>query len=145
MATKEQYEYDDVGNKIKESFSGPDGKLLGSAEYRYDENGNLLEIKGFEEDGTLSFVNAYEYDSQNRVTLEIRRAPYENIQYKNFYTYNDRGEVIEELMYDERGRLSFFSHYEFSYDDKGNWIQKIEFKDYRPTLLIERKITYYDE
>jgi hypothetical protein len=57
-----EYEYDDYGNVLKESYSHKDGSVYTWNEYEYDSAGNTLKETRYEEDGIDKWWE-YEYNS----------------------------------------------------------------------------------
>lgn len=51
--------------------------------------------------------------------------------------YDDKGNIIETIILQDK----FSNQYEF--DEVGNWIRKMHFKNGVPTIIIIRTISYY--
>lgn len=128
---------------------------------KYDEKGNLLEEIFHRKEGQEKF--SYKYDQKGN---RIEHTAYD-IKYS--YQYNDKGQVIEENIHDEMDKISTktiikydkkgnfikkTAHYldvstkenytyQYTYDQKGNWVKRIEYKDKNPIQITERVIEYY--
>lgn len=105
----------------------------------YDENGRMKTWCNWERcaegcDGCTSYI----YDDQGRLVKEQHRHRYSN-GYKE-YIYNEEGYVSD--------YIDFFvtkehTHYEYTYDNHGNWLTRKSFNNGMYNLTI-RKITYYE-
>ena len=52
--------------------------------------------------------------------------------------------ITEELTYNTQGKLIEKINYEYKYDEKGNWIERLEFNLDIPQIITTRKIHYFD-
>ncbi|WP_435578644.1 hypothetical protein [Gilvibacter sp.] len=96
----------------------------------YGEYGISRELS-YKDSSTIDAVIDYSYDDSGRIIQEIRRSA-SGRETVSTYSYNEQGDVIAY----KKGRVSFT--YEYTYDDKGNWIIKIE----RPRVgSVERVFT----
>lgn len=86
-------------------------------------------------------VKTFEYDNHGRLITVV----WTNLETKitSVDKYNDKNEVIEHYNKNDFQRgiveLKFFKYY---YDNNGNWIQRIELINSKPTTISERKIEY---
>ena len=139
-------QYDNNGNKIKYTHYDVDGSILETWAYIYDAKGNLIE--------------EHEYDSYFDTMMYGLGPPY------TLYKYNDNGNLTERehhsgiwtdkqiLVYDDSGNLieeknqtsigQMDTYYEYEFDEKGNWIKRITFKNQIPESIEERKYEYYE-
>ena len=121
LFSKYTYKYDDKGNKLEENFFNSDGSLSSKYTYKYDDKGNQIEGNSFNSDGRLSFKYTYKYD--------------------------DKGNQIEENSFNSDGNLDDKYTYKYTYDQQGNWIQRIAYKVKngveKPSQIVERTIEYY--
>ena len=52
--------------------------------------------------------------------------------------------MIKEIKYyDGKGTFLEERNYEYKFDDKGNWVERIEYINQFPKGFLEREITYY--
>lgn len=58
------------------------------------------------------------------------------------YSYDDKGNVTEERIYDSYGRLLSEKTYKYKYDNNRNWVKKSVYIDKKLFETIERTIEY---
>ena len=96
-----------------------EGKVTHIAfKYYYDENGREID-------------NIY-YDAQGSITSQDAKK------------YNKNGDLIENSLYTSDGTMTGVFRYAYKYDNKNNWIEKIEYWNEYPNTITERKIEYYN-
>jgi hypothetical protein len=110
------YKYDRKGNLLKELISSSSGEKT-TYIYKYDGKGNEIESSWFTTSGEIGGKTVRKYDQHNNIVSII--------------TY-DRDMLVQSK-----------ADYQYVYDDHGNFIRKIIFKDDKPHLIVERFITYY--
>ncbi len=108
----------------------------------YDSKGNKIEEKIIEMN-SLQNVWRYEYDKNNQVIAERVYDNEDNILNKYSYVFDENGNEIELIKHDGDGNLVFHLKYELEFDDKNNWIRRIEYNENVAEFIIERNITYY--
>ena len=86
--------------------------------FKYDYKGNLIESNWYYSDG--------------------------NFNSKFTYKYDDKGNEIERNLYKSDGSLDVKCTYKYEYDEKYNWIKKIEYRNRIPKFILEREIEYYN-
>ena len=110
--------FDNKGNQTERNGYYSDGSLSNKWTYKHDDKGNQIERIGYDSDG--SFFNKWTYKD------------------------DDNGNLIESnIIYDSDGSLSFKYNYEYTYDEKNNWIKCIEFINDIPLEIVEREIEYF--
>ncbi len=122
----------DNGYKILEGYySDFKGEMIREDEkvYEYDENGEKIK-----------YINTVY--SMNEVTKDVYTA-YKSYEY--IYTYkNGECDTCVYLDYEKDGHISYKT--ETSYDENGNEIEKVEYREKDNELLPENTVTYkYDE
>ena len=55
---------------------------------------------------------------------------------------DDNSNVIEENIYSADGKLDHKTTFKYEFDEKGNWIKKITFKNQIPKSIKEREFEY---
>lgn len=58
--------------------------------------------------------------------------------------YDEKGNQIEENLYNSDSSLSSKWTFQYEFDKQGNWVKRIDFEDGIPELLLDRKYEYYD-
>lgn len=127
---------------IKNSFS--DLYYLGKHVFKYDEKGNLITEEEY--DARDSFIRKYlfKYDLDGNMIQENRIDDDHNYDYESNYWYDDYGNVVEEKTYDKNCNLESFCRYKYKYDDFGNWIECVFYKDGIPEFIDYRTFAYFD-
>lgn len=118
---------------------------------------------------TLNYENRFTYDKNKNLVLEKYNIEYDSIFTEVKNTYHKNGKlkestrtpkgssyfVIRAQKFNENGDLIEYSRdsnddepkevwsYNFKYDPKNNWIEKVEFKDNKPLRIVKRTIEYY--
>ena len=141
---KSTYKYDEKGNEIECNSYDSDGSLRTKSTYNYDEKGNMIEDKWNSYDSDSSFTKAtYKYDEKGK---RIECNSYDSdgsLSLKATFNYDEKGNIIEINAYDSDGSLFSKSTYKYKFDKTGNWIEKVEIRNDKPTLLKERVVEYY--
>src|SRR5688572_7320909 len=168
-------EYDDQGRIVREKvlfgdvFGGALGTSCGSSN-PVEASPEQIErfaaaLKILSPDGIFTALE-YEYDERGRVTQLFDRMP-PCSEHRRRFVYDDQDNVVEESYestdrkagVDDEGRLTTcnetfqesWTRYEYRYDDRGNWIEKVAFarvapdRDFHRSNLERRTITYDDE
>lgn len=95
------------------------------------------------------------YDNQGRLVERreshskiISRSPLRTKSYydKIIYTYNEHGDIIKKEKIS--GKLlssdNYIRTYQYTYDERNNWIEKMSFEDSNIYAIEEREIEYYE-
>lgn len=139
--------YDEKGNNIEEDVYN---MILGSEPikrvYKYDNNGNRTEgmtyppYKGFVPSN--KFTNSY--DDKNQMIEETSYGPNNSITvfYFEYDNHGNRVQIIQNGI-SIKYSSSQCDTYLYKYDEKGNWIEKIQYTDDKPNSKQVRKIEYY--
>jgi hypothetical protein len=146
-----KYKYNRRGLLLEEKEFKSNGELKNASVYTYKGKKDSLRIK---EENTIERIKNYVYKYDNRNNL---------IYYGgNTLIYDKKNNLIKEIgqydtnnyEYDERGnmtkrqRISPYSItniiFEYTnFDNEGNWIKQIEFREGKAKFISERKIEYY--
>ena len=173
------YSYDENGNEIEHHSLDEDGKLLYRTRYEYDSNGRM--IRSFHEnDEPCSCQHNYSRDVKGNIVMttlnDVDDYVYSHLKGKDHeFAFETKDELFEDKyinevrLFDKKGnQLSYFSWSEddlidsshmtyYKYDDRGNWVMRIEpqlinWGDLEPeSTTIEkctisiREIEYYSE
>ena len=105
----------------------------------YDNYGNL--IKHTSKDRIEKIVSVYD-DKGNRIKNKTYNSDNQFIEESNF-KFDENGRQIAIITYDFEGMKMEEIVNKYKNDEKGNWIQKIIYKDEVPTFIIERTYDYY--
>lgn len=179
LSYKNYFEYEGFNKypSFEKSFKF-EGKKNNKIVYLYESNRLKQELVYFEPN-ELYIKVTYEYnDLKKEVTINWLQY-YDGREIKDKITlqYNEKNQWTKRIKYDEKGKINdqisfeynkdgllqkvtncceydFYHTYEYSFDSKGNWIERKEFysqKDKKEnwitteSLRTYRVITYYDE
>ena len=146
------YEYDahnhlKGGKRISYPDKGinyPDKAEETAISFLYDKAGTyLVEKVGESESTTYRYFGTHTQISYTSYTVKGRTTIENDIYYK------DKGQITDIEVYNLKGIKLLHYHYKYTYDDKGNWIEREEIfekpvpKDRFPEI-VRREITYYD-
>jgi YD repeat-containing protein len=101
--------------------------------------------------GTLISETVYAYDAEGRRTERALRMA-GRIMHRMGYAYDERGDKVEEIEYEEDNSLRHKALFAREYDAHGNWTSEvvsvastwdIEFGTSMPSSTTRRTITYY--
>lgn len=160
--------YDSTGNTIEFVTYSPDDKVLSRSVYEYDADGKFVEIKRYRGDGTHHVTTKYEFDWSGNIKEEKnfdpsgslfmtaqstyrngnravydRYGPNGHLFLKSNYKFDKKGNEIEEREFDSHHGLKYTTTHKYSkYDKKGNWQQRVTYKNDEPRTITEREITY---
>ena len=164
------YVYDNKGFKTAYNSYSPTGELNDSYLYKNDIKGRMIEEIWIKKDKSFGSKYTYEYDKLGKLSKMCQYTNSEN-QVDNCTTYNydklgrisemeifgsnnaptrrtvitydDKGNEKEIKYYDGKGTFLEERNYEYKFDDKGNWVERIEYINQFPKGFLEREITYY--
>lgn len=167
LVIKMIFKYDKKGNIIESNTYNSDGKtIIGETTYKYDDKGNEIENKAYSINGDLftkglteyygSTVENYTYgqhgDLYSKITYIIDDDG-NNIEWKmenpdgslnnRITSKYDDGNLIESNHYNSDSSLKTKMIFKYNFDEKGNWIKKIDFDNEIPKYILERKYEYY--
>ena len=139
-----QYLNDDKGRMIQELWTKSDKTFGLKYTFEYDAKGQVTKTCQYTKDAnTLDNCTAYKYDkSGNIVELEIFKSN-GDLKRKQVIKYDNKGNEINVRNFDENGNFIDERNYKYQYDEKGNWVERIEYINDFPKALIEREFIYY--
>lgn len=160
---------DEKGNKIETNLYDADNNLINRQTYKCDDNGNEIEHNEYNSKNILVLKHIYKYNGEGNQIESSAYTPVGNFENKNINKYDDKGNrietnsynaegiigskgtwkydeknnPIEENWYNEQGILNSRYSYNYVYDQKGNWLKKMEFETDIPQRIIIREIMYF--
>ena len=143
ILSKNVFKYDANGNMIELSFHTADDKVNSTIRSTYDSTGKLIKEETILGNGNVDLVSAIKTDAKGNKIEQQDVRPMGNIifNYKYYYKYDEKGQLIERIAY--RGNGTFLFKYIFKYDDNGNkaeWIQQGQ-----DSSVVGRVIYKYNE
>lgn len=141
--TKYTPEFNEFGDLIKETYITGENSQLESGfiqEWEYDVNGNIINEKTCYIESDCSSV---EYLYENNKLKQVKEY---NLGEEIQYDCDTTGLVISKKVYDElANKITSQSTYKYKFDNKRNWIEKVERENKRLKSTIKREILYYSE
>lgn len=173
---KTRYKRDAIGNLILEQFINPQGDVIGRTYYSYDTKNVLKQIYVFDGETQLENRTLLKYNEQGHLCEKSLSDSYNDILDKEIYTlnasglpsktsvYNRQKKLAEEILYEydshnqiitvtrfdytEKEAEVSTTLFEYSYDDRGNWVERYEYAvdgdKIEPVTIIERNIEYFN-
>jgi hypothetical protein len=140
---KTGYNLDSSGYVTAKKNYDSNFKLKGNYTYSYDENGNLTRYEDIDDIDDLFGFEINTYDSLGRKIQKYEMTSWDGKKTNDYYLYDEKDNVI----YDKQEVVGSYNtiiySYEYVYDTKGNWTEKIEYKDKSPMTFTKREISYY--
>ena len=145
LVTKSIFKYDEDGHLLKLSIYNDKGDISRTYIYEYNSDNKLAVRKQYGVDNRLSVEIAYKYDEKgflveadyrnetkdvysynnekiNKISHDVSRGEDGNLYPLSISTYNQYGDCVEwKAFFDGSGTYS----YQYTYDDKGNWIKTV--------------------
>ena len=134
-------------NKVVSVREMKRGKLVRYYKYEYP---NKNEKKAIELDPLMAkeTIKSYTitiYDDNENILSSTEYTPERTVERKSIYEYNDQGDRTLRQISDADGVVEDYNYmrYEYDYDKKGNWIQKVEYlKNGNSLDATKREIVY---
>ena len=124
---KSSYKFDENNYMIEEATYSLKDKLKYKFTYKRDKRGNVIEENSYDSNNELQWTSISKYDKYGNEEVRQHKA------IKEVDNYKGEPEPV--------GTTN--TKYKYKYDEKGNWIEKIEYVNYIPKKIIEREIEYY--
>lgn len=135
-----EYEYDALGQRLRVIDFTESGAEVVREEYAYDNAGNRIKEASYNQYGGLDTRFESEYDAAGNCTKYISYDDKGNVDWTE-YVYDEKGNQIEFLVYQEDGSLS--SRIEKRYDEAGNETERSFYRG--DGTLYSRCVSEYDE
>lgn len=133
---------DQQGNVIEEMEFYADGKPAGLVTFAFDESKNPITENVYTAEGNLKQTTHIKYNADGEKIEESLTDAEGNVVRKTTYQRDSENHVTEqEIKMGEE--LSFFYEYLYEYDEKGNWLKRIDKTDGNVEMIIERSYEYY--
>jgi len=143
LDSKYSYTYDENGNPIQEIFYSEDGTVYSKDDNSFDEKGNLVKAISFRKD-TLHVTMNFKYDVNGNLIERKDVKPDGSLDRHYKKKYDSKNNLIEEIYYDWQGEISSKTNYDYkSFDDKGNWLEKLIVENGGEREKKKRTYEYY--
>ena len=133
-----QFNPDGTPNKKKIVFSvnHPTDSIV----FLFDKEGRCLKQTTYYPNGQLKESRSYMYNSAGKIKLCIIRDASEETVDAISYSYDPYGKLAIKIINRKEGNMR---QQRFAYDSHGNWVIRVDFKEYEPVYFVERTILYY--
>ncbi|MFK8271843.1 hypothetical protein [Capnocytophaga canimorsus] len=154
-----KYRYNDKNQITESDYYDIDGTWMGKEIYEY-ENGNLVRKITRNDNGQPFVTASYTYNSEQKL-IRIDFEAKNNFTHLSTFTYNENYLSEEKMLIgNNNGILTKYNNnqeitsqitlstneeiiFQYTYDDKENWITMTTFEFGKPSRIVERKIAYY--
>ncbi len=136
-------EYNDFGDLVKETYvQGDDKKTQYSFEYTYDDQGHITSERLCLAKSQV-FPTEYTYNGDQLVKKIVYSSNSET-----HYKYDNASNCTEKSVYEgkmgEKRKLTAKYTYTYTFDERGNWTERIEKRKGKVTAVTTREIEYHD-
>lgn len=173
LQLREEYSYANPKDKntLKEKriYNSSDLNILGNEIYLRDKQGRVSAIRHMGANGKEMYADNYTYNAEGLVETEVRLDASGNKRSETETSYDEDGRKNLEVIYDSHGKTLAQNKYtynvkglpdhitttsaegaseyytiEYTYDERGNWIQQIVYKGMGrvPEAILVRIISY---
>lgn len=138
---KIQYNYD--GDRLMSEITSDDKEgLIYSKIFGYDANGNITKNESFEKSTNIRSEEVNTYDANNNIATSTITEN-KKLLSKTLYTYDTNNNLTSVKSIDGTGKIIYNRSYNYTYDDKNNWIKKEVIINGQPAFVVQRTIQYY--
>ncbi len=109
-----------------------------------DDNGRPIEQIKYDANDKLIDRVKIVYDKDGHMIEKALLAPDNSLELKFLYEYDNKGNLIKEEKSNSENRIIASHSYQHKFDQKGNWLQKIEYTNSIPRRIYTREIEYYE-
>lgn len=136
------YNYQGQVTEVKEFFDSKMEGFKSWIKYDYDSKTDNIYKKNICDDkGAILSSHVYVYDKNDRL-IEDTYFDKGKFTRKVTYKYDKRDNHIEVIFYNDRGVMNYLVNYEYEYDNRNNWVSKVERNNTFARTLVERVILY---
>ena len=139
----DEYLYDSDGNNIRINNYEEDAKEPWSYSiFAYDKKNKLVEKRDYERSAGEQPVAVYKYDAEGLLTEETRYHK-AALDTKMSVYYDKYCNVTLNQVYFAKSNETNITKFIYTYDKKGNWLTREEYRGSKLNHKLEREITYY--
>ncbi len=130
-------EYNDQGDLIEVKHFNSDKKIEQRIVLDFDDNSNHAKLKVYYSAGDSTIITDYYFIS------DFYYKQMKNGDFSLFNLGNEERDVSKILIKFVNDGIEVQATYDYKYDKRGNWIERIEYENNVPREFVEREITYY--
>lgn len=140
---KKAYHYDAAGRKTKEYIYRKNGAFIRKILYTYDANGNLIKYLDAHPNGQIIKKYTYKVDAKGNVIEKCSFDTNGRIEFKETYKYDGQKNQTQFYKFKSDGVPLFKKTAQYKTDTRGNWTQRIGYKNGKPVYITSRVVQYY--
>lgn len=144
-----RFEYNTLGNKIKEIYSSPSlldkRQTLSYYTFTYDDYGKVIEEDTYYESDTLISIKIFfKYNKEGKLIEENKYdVKADDLIYNKTYKYDNKSRLIEEVDQKKYDENIIWKEIYSDFDNTNNWLKKELFKNGELVEINNREIVYY--
>lgn len=126
-----KYIYNDKNQKIEEKSIKPesDEEIYNRKEYEYSDDGLHIIEKNFDWNNEFDYSYETVYDLDGKIIEKSRYRSSGILDKKSVYTYDDKGHLISEAIYNKNDEKTREYTTEYEFDEFGFVVKQIEYSD----------------
>lgn len=137
LLVREEYTYDDAGNRTRTTGYNKDGKRGFTTRHRYDEHNTEIERKvrgrsAVPSDSIMQLKRVVEYDTLDRIISErvdVQKYGASNKSVHTLYKYDENNNVIEEIVKDLNSNTTYRKEYVYRRDNRKQGLRVYDSQD----------------
>lgn len=142
---KKLYIHDPVNHTIEKKMMDQQGNTTATEIATYNAEGILIEESKYNYQDSLKGKTICMYNEKEQLIEEQSYGSKNTFEGKIVFTYDENGNIKEENWYDHNNQRTTNITNTYTFDAKGNWIEKIEYDtEIQNGTIYKRKITYYN-
>lgn len=131
------YQYNEKDKLSEMQWIDADRGVLEKWKYSYDVFGNKTQFS------TSNASFNYRYNGNNQNSRLIQKDKSGNMVRGEQLKYNQEGLLSTQIGFNKDYKTLYQNSFQYTYDDQGNWTQKIEYRNNKPIRVYKRDITYF--
>ena len=136
--------YDENSELIARTiFQSPNSGLFDSLRWILDDKNRQIEEWNYGYYGLYGFNKVEYLDATNMIGKIFRYDYFKDLSDYYELSYNDHDLISVARQFSADSTLQQTLSFEYEYDDRGNWVNKIQFINEEPVNYDERRIIYY--
>jgi hypothetical protein len=137
------FTYDTKNRLVKSVIENP-GNQPGVNTFIYDQNNGLIQKDTKMNGQNLNYKETYVLDTKGqRIETVFYAVGGTTIDHRFVFKYDENGNVIKKDYYLPADKLLKSWTYTYEFDAKKNWVKRYDRENGKPTCVLIRKLTYY--
>mgnify|MGYP001219655129 CR=1 FL=1 len=144
---KVKFSYENNNKPKEETMYNSNDIMTLKWSFKHHKNEQVSEKTGYKiskEGKTIHISSVIHYSEKGREIDDVYYDSEGTITSQDSKKYNDNRDLIENLLYTSDNTMTGTLRYTYKYDNKNNWIERIEYWNEYPNTITERKIDYYN-